>query len=400
MSLSVNGKLHTVLRTLTQAAVRNVHYLEDPFLSTNLDADDTCVDPYYCDERFLLHRNNRIRSMVRQLVVRYPLVLGTSMLRITERIDAMDAARASYSEFVTILRRSTRAHNKWLTSQIGEEAVVKLQNKVMKKVVKKKVKVERDVVDVIPKMDDLSDIFEPIEINEEELIVGGWKRHSSTNKKDISDGHNSCLKVSTSFKLTDTVIESTNINEAISDSDGNKVENDGRIDSDSIADTSGRLLHNYPQLYQQQEPTDQHRQIFQPMVPNVNIAINSIYKNPIGNTLSYPYLFPDTVKDIVDKNINIYATVTKDSNQSRDSNINSNTEESFGNRLKAFEDSLSLNMIEPKIETVWTYTNSSDKKTVLNLSTILDIQSFILKRRIKRLEERETTDSNDIEHFQ
>ena len=36
-------------------------------------------------------RSDKVRAMVRELVIKYPLILGTSMNRISERLEAMQA---------------------------------------------------------------------------------------------------------------------------------------------------------------------------------------------------------------------------------------------------------------------------------------------------------------------
>jgi len=78
--------------------------------------------------------------MVRQLVLRYPLLLGTAMNRVAERLEAMQAChyrpclngedpttlgeedtvrsmRSWCGDFLTILRRSNEAHEKWKRRQ-------------------------------------------------------------------------------------------------------------------------------------------------------------------------------------------------------------------------------------------------------------------------------------------
>ena len=61
--------------------------------------------------------NNPIRSMVRSIVIRYPLILGTSLERISNRIQVMNEYGAEWSQLLTILRRSDAAHDKWIQKQ-------------------------------------------------------------------------------------------------------------------------------------------------------------------------------------------------------------------------------------------------------------------------------------------
>eukprot|EP01036_Dinobryon_divergens_P023285 gene23285-31613_t len=186
LSLSVEGKLHTLLRTLARAAAFHLHHegryhhtqklKDNGWKSTAMpscegDEDTVAVlateqpEESMCDsqavdsvaEAVRSRRGDKVRAMVRELVIKYPLILGTSMNRISERLEAMQAAHyhsvwhqnddycgdlkkedkkeGSYQydvstpsgssplqphsqsqwggDFLTILRRSPEAHRKW-----------------------------------------------------------------------------------------------------------------------------------------------------------------------------------------------------------------------------------------------------------------------------------------------
>ena len=81
-------------------------------------------------------RRSPIRRMVREIIIRYPLILGTSLDRIENRLnDFLDLFEASvdvrsniegkhtsvgktirFDNFVQVLRRTDDAHERWLAS--------------------------------------------------------------------------------------------------------------------------------------------------------------------------------------------------------------------------------------------------------------------------------------------
>ncbi|KAJ1441789.1 hypothetical protein B484DRAFT_442567 [Ochromonadaceae sp. CCMP2298] len=72
--------------------------------------------------RVRARREQRVRRMVRELVLRYPLLLGTSLLRIEERFACAKAVRAPWRAYLTILRRPAAAHQRWLAGLAEGEA--------------------------------------------------------------------------------------------------------------------------------------------------------------------------------------------------------------------------------------------------------------------------------------
>jgi hypothetical protein len=67
-------------------------------------------------------RRNTVRSMVRSAVLRYPLILGTSLDRIEERLDKVISGSVdiSWPQVVTYLRRDEAAHARWATKTLKE----------------------------------------------------------------------------------------------------------------------------------------------------------------------------------------------------------------------------------------------------------------------------------------
>ena len=52
--------------------------------------------------------------MVREVVIKYPLILGTAIEKIDGRLAALQAASAPWEEFITVLRRSEDKHERWM----------------------------------------------------------------------------------------------------------------------------------------------------------------------------------------------------------------------------------------------------------------------------------------------
>lgn len=61
-------------------------------------------------------RRNTIRSMVRSAVLRYPLILGTSMGRIDSRLSLLqeDTLQLAWPQVISLIRRNDAAHARWL----------------------------------------------------------------------------------------------------------------------------------------------------------------------------------------------------------------------------------------------------------------------------------------------
>ena len=68
-------------------------------------------------------RRHTIRSMVRAAVLRYPLILGTSMERINGRLDEVHSGAADipWPEIVNFIRRDAGAHERWKGRKEGRQ---------------------------------------------------------------------------------------------------------------------------------------------------------------------------------------------------------------------------------------------------------------------------------------
>eukprot|EP01038_Epipyxis_sp_PR26KG_P010199 gene10199-13722_t len=154
--LDIDGKIHDVLVTLASAAKRylernsGISYLETIHNQTKNQAlqswGDEISDMIYTqnmiqnndnnnndvkinqimeeltnDPTLLLsylhkYRNNPIRSLVREMFIRYPLILGTSLDKIQSRIQSFEefAPANDWHELVMVIRRNDQQHKKWI----------------------------------------------------------------------------------------------------------------------------------------------------------------------------------------------------------------------------------------------------------------------------------------------
>lgn len=104
LSVETEGKVTVLLRYLTEYAIKYIEnggssYVEDSVLE---DLDDEAVR----NKHIAQLRRNQIRSMVRYVIVKYPLVLGTSLDRIAKRFDDISDLPVEWKSVVTVLRRS------------------------------------------------------------------------------------------------------------------------------------------------------------------------------------------------------------------------------------------------------------------------------------------------------
>ena len=115
LSVETDGKVTVLLEYLTKYAIKYVEnggifYLED----LNIEMDDVTLT---CSKHIAGLRRNKIRSMVRYVIVKYPLVLGTSLDRIAKRFDDIRSVPIDWKSIVTVLRRSPASHETWLQKQ-------------------------------------------------------------------------------------------------------------------------------------------------------------------------------------------------------------------------------------------------------------------------------------------
>jgi len=70
-------------------------------------------------ERFALRqaRFDEVRRLVRAVVLKHPLILGTALEKIQDRLSDLMKVNADWSDFVTILRRSEEKHQCWVLKE-------------------------------------------------------------------------------------------------------------------------------------------------------------------------------------------------------------------------------------------------------------------------------------------
>jgi hypothetical protein len=137
LSLSIEGKLVQLLRYLAELAVayldrkyKNIspHIIEKyiklkgDLYETSISIDGDIYDDNVLDSMddetvrvaLLNRRTNAIRSMVRFMVCKYPLILGTSIEKIEDRLSELDNYDVEWINIITFLRRSPIAHENWI----------------------------------------------------------------------------------------------------------------------------------------------------------------------------------------------------------------------------------------------------------------------------------------------
>ena len=121
LSLSVDGKLTAVLQCIASAAVAVLTRPPPHTLSTNVRVEDASLStsstgmtttPIHSYSEW--RRANPVRTMVREIILRYPHILGTSLALVSERFASAAAAGVEWSAYLTVLRRSSEKHAQWL----------------------------------------------------------------------------------------------------------------------------------------------------------------------------------------------------------------------------------------------------------------------------------------------
>ena len=117
----MDGKLTAVLQCIASAAVSVLTRPPPQTLSTNVPIEDASLSTSstgmtttpihsYSESR----RANPVRTMVREIILRYPHILGTSLALVSERFASAEAAGVEWSAYLTVLRRSSEKHAQWL----------------------------------------------------------------------------------------------------------------------------------------------------------------------------------------------------------------------------------------------------------------------------------------------
>jgi hypothetical protein len=113
-SLGVDAKMTSVLRVLAEVAIASLHqqdYIPAP------NAGEFSHLPLHQRNAVLAWRGDLVRTMVRDVVVRFPAVLGMSMESIEARLVLLLQYSVPWSECLTLLRRSPRVLADWCARQ-------------------------------------------------------------------------------------------------------------------------------------------------------------------------------------------------------------------------------------------------------------------------------------------
>ena len=145
----MEGKLNSVLRLIAKAAATHISRTQsknrqDPVTrksiiiprissfasslsshSSSLEEDKKQTADMYrkqqqqelLEQRELQRRDDPVRRKVRELIVRYPLILGTKLSRISERFASAEAVNADWSAYIKILRQSPKSHENFMLNQ-------------------------------------------------------------------------------------------------------------------------------------------------------------------------------------------------------------------------------------------------------------------------------------------
>lgn len=103
-SLSVDAKIRPVLQILTDAAI----HLRNQ--ECKVATDDDCSRNVAA-----IIKGEEVRAMLREVLLKYPHVLGTSLDRLHERFEAILERRIKWLDIINLIRRTDTAHNRWLT---------------------------------------------------------------------------------------------------------------------------------------------------------------------------------------------------------------------------------------------------------------------------------------------
>lgn len=129
LALSVDGKLRDVLRVLAVAAVRCLAYTTltsessiegemaqhlvlqnqalheiEPSLSAVSDTTSTGMST--TEKEIEVYRSHPVRTMVREMVMRYPQILGSSIVKVTERFAWAASESAPWDAYLACWRMS------------------------------------------------------------------------------------------------------------------------------------------------------------------------------------------------------------------------------------------------------------------------------------------------------
>ena len=138
LCLSPDGKLNQLLRYLAEVAaafldrkyknispniIEKYMKLKNNFYETSIIMDGDIYDDKILEKMeddmvrsaLINRRSNPIRTMVRYLIIKYPLILGISLERISDRYDELSEYKdVEWSDLIPFLRRSKSSQAKWI----------------------------------------------------------------------------------------------------------------------------------------------------------------------------------------------------------------------------------------------------------------------------------------------
>ena len=110
--------------------------INDEANNRNTGTDNSGVQ---CCTLALTRRRDPVRTMVRTAVLKWPLLLGTSMSKITAGLEEVLALEVPYDQLIQIIRRNPKTQSKWKAKvlSMAKDAKLKKDIKIKKDMEKK-----------------------------------------------------------------------------------------------------------------------------------------------------------------------------------------------------------------------------------------------------------------------
>lgn len=121
-AVAVDGEGETelarVLISLASLSFRNVAGSSSQLL-TDEDLNGVAAGGVTSCNIALIRRRDPVRTMVRTALLKWPLLLGTSMIKISAAVEELLSLHAPFDQLVQIIRRNPKAQLKWKTKMIA-----------------------------------------------------------------------------------------------------------------------------------------------------------------------------------------------------------------------------------------------------------------------------------------
>ena len=135
----------------------------DP-VKSKLDDNDATAAGVACCSIALTRRRDIVRTMVRSAVLKWPLLLGTSMGKINDGLDEVKALQVPFGQLIQIVRRSPKTQLKWKTKVLDLVIAAKAKQEMkMKRAADKK--------------------------NKDELLSRTYYENEIDNSEDLEEAH-------------------------------------------------------------------------------------------------------------------------------------------------------------------------------------------------------------------